>query len=173
VTAGAGCNWTAATSESWINISNPNGAGNGQVNFTSPLTLGSRSGTIFLTNGSGECRISQSGLAGVQEAADLRWLATLDLRGGSAQVVVNERLVVHERAAIESHMERRPMSRVDAVVTRGQGTPGIWRFSVPGAALSNFNVLAGMVKGVTADSITFALSGRPGERIAFTFRTDE
>jgi hypothetical protein len=62
-------------------------------------------------------------------------------------------------------------NRVEATLVEGRGKAGVWRFELLSAegAGGSIRVLAGDVVTVAATSITFRLTGTPGERIAFTF----
>ena len=173
VSAEARCAWTAQASDPWINITNGSGSGDGEVRFNAPLTATTRAGEITLTDGSGRCRVSQSGVL-VAPVRDLDLLSSLD-GDSTVQLVVNGAAVaLHGRGNRHAMAARREgLNRIEGVVVKGWGRPGTWRITIAQGALKLLHPLAGDVLSQQADSITFALSGRPGERIAFTFRTDE
>jgi hypothetical protein len=69
---------------------------------------------------------------------------------------------------------QRGENRVEARVVQGAGKPGTWRFELGSTANlvpGSLRVLAGSVTEVSGDALVFRLSGRPGERVMFTFRT--
>jgi hypothetical protein len=66
-------------------------------------------------------------------------------------------------------------NRVEAVLVRGGGRPGTWRFDFSGQSAfkpGSLRVIAGTVVLVTGDAVVFRLNGRPGERMVFTFEID-
>jgi hypothetical protein len=62
--------------------------------------------------------------------------------------------------------------RVEAQLVSADGKPGTWRFAFSGAAVRNLRPQSGKVEALTPESITFRLSGRPGERVVFVFETE-
>jgi hypothetical protein len=71
---------------------------------------------------------------------------------------------------------RRGENRVEAMVVQGAGKSGTWRLELGGTTSfrpGSLRVVAGEVALVTADAVVFRLSGKPGERVMFTFRTEE
>lgn len=62
--------------------------------------------------------------------------------------------------------------RVEAVVDQ-IGGPGLWRFSVEGAAPQDsvLRVQVGAAVTISANAVVFRLTGKPGERIAFVIGT--
>jgi hypothetical protein len=66
-------------------------------------------------------------------------------------------------------------NRVEAVLVRGAGRPGTWRFDFSGETTirpGSLRVVAGTVVVITGDSLVFRLQGKPGERVVFTFEVD-
>jgi hypothetical protein len=60
-------------------------------------------------------------------------------------------------------------ARVEALLVTAAGRPGTWRFQLPSAVKpGSLRVVAGDVAAIAADTVTFRLAGRPGERIVFT-----
>ena len=58
--------------------------------------------------------------------------------------------------------------------SRARAKPGTWKFELaPTASLQpgSIRVIAGYVAVLTSDAVTFRLTGQPGERIVFTFKT--
>jgi hypothetical protein len=105
----------------------------------------------------------------------LDWTSTLDAPGARGQVVLAGAVTFVERgrssqaAAVEAGVHR-----LEARVVSAAGRPGSWTFVLGGRYVpGSLRVIAGPPTRVTDSQITFALSGRPGERVAFTFRADE
>jgi hypothetical protein len=68
---------------------------------------------------------------------------------------------------------RRGENRVEGHLVRGGGA-GTWRFELGTTASlepGSLRVIAGEVALLTEDALVFKLSGRPGERVVFSFRT--
>jgi hypothetical protein len=67
---------------------------------------------------------------------------------------------------------RRGENRVEAQLVQAAGA-GQWRFELRGDALQagSLRVVAGEVLQVSSDAIVFRMSGKPGERIVFTFKS--
>jgi hypothetical protein len=64
-------------------------------------------------------------------------------------------------------------NRVDAELLAGPDGPGVWRFEALAAGAlepGSLRALAGEVVEVGPEAITFRISGKPGERVAFAFR---
>jgi hypothetical protein len=71
---------------------------------------------------------------------------------------------------------RRGVNHVEAVLVRGGGRPGTWRFELSGQASvkpGSLRVIAGAVALITGDSVVFRLQGNPGERVVFTFEVED
>ena len=110
----------------------------------------------------------EHGLFGPAEAAG--WSALLALDGGAGQITVNGSRVTYQAPGIVQLVDPAGPARVEALVVTAAGRPGTWRFQLPaGAAPGSLHVVAGDVAVITADTVTFRLAGRPGERLVFTF----
>jgi hypothetical protein len=60
---------------------------------------------------------------------------------------------------------------VEGTVVDADGRPGTWRFQVVGGVRpGSLRVIAGTVVALSADEIVFRLSGKPGERVVWSFR---
>jgi hypothetical protein len=108
----------------------------------------------------------------------LAWSSELDLEGGSGQVVVNGSSAVFAPKGRSTAVAvgRRGENRVEALVVQGAGKAGTWRFELGGTTSfrsGSLRIVAGEVALVTADAVVFHLTGKPGERVVFTFRTEE
>ena len=71
---------------------------------------------------------------------------------------------------------RAGVNRVEAVLVRGSGRSGTWRFDFSGASTfkpGSLRVVAGTVAVITGDTVVFRLQGKPGERVVFTFEVDD
>jgi hypothetical protein len=104
----------------------------------------------------------------------LKASSELDVADGEGQVVTNGLAASAVRAGLAAMTtEARPgMNRVEAVLVRGAGRPGTWRFDFSGQnafKAGSLRVIAGTVVLVTGDAVVFRLQGRPGERVVFTF----
>ena len=171
------CSWTAVTNANWIDIQNGGGSGSGTVGFTvqpNP-TLAARSGTIRLLEGSQpSCSITQAAavLAGTVDEPVLGWTSDLQVPGGRGQVVVDgTHATFHESGARQGWAESRASRhRIEGTLVTADGRAGTWRFRLEGPlAPGSLRVIAGEVAAIAADTITFRLAGRPGERVVFTF----
>lgn len=99
----------------------------------------------------------------------------LDVAGGSGQVVVNGTSLAFAgrgRSALAAR-GRRGENRVEAQLVQAAGG-GQWRFEVHGEGLEagSLRVVAGEVTLVSSDAVVFRMSGKPGERVVFTFRSN-
>ena len=68
---------------------------------------------------------------------------------------------------------QRAQRRVEAVLVNATG-PGTWRFELGTTASlepGSLRVIAGEIALETEDALVFRLSGKPGERVVFSFRT--
>jgi hypothetical protein len=160
-----------------ITINSGTGTGNGQVRFTvGGLTLGSRTGTIRLFEGtSPTCTVQQGGLLNAPTPSDqaATFTSILELEGGEGQVVVDGNTATFQRrGAREAGVpEGRALHRVEATVVNATGRAGTWRFQLAsGVAPGTLRIVAG--KGALAGDagVVFQLSGKPGERVVFAFR---
>ena len=107
----------------------------------------------------------------------LTWATGLDLsRSGEGRLSVNGGLsVVRAGRQTLRHARVAGSNLVEATVSRGQGGAGAWRFDFagqPGFKRGSLRAVAGRVGAITPDGIVFALEGKAGERIAFTFETE-
>jgi hypothetical protein len=105
------------------------------------------------------------------------WISDLAVPGGHGQVVLNGTDAFFPSAG-PSRMTAaiRPGSnRVEAVLVNALGRGGTWRFDLGGQGLKagSLRVVAGEVVLATPDTVVFRLSGRPGERLVFSFRTED
>ena len=105
----------------------------------------------------------------LDSAAQFTWSNELDVDGAAAQVRLNE--------GPEFLPARGEARRGDNVVSgrllRTAGRPGSWRFDLglDSAFVSgSLRPVAGTVEEITSSSITFRMSGRPEEAVAFRFR---
>jgi hypothetical protein len=67
-------------------------------------------------------------------------------------------------------------NRIEAVLARGAGRSGTWRFDFSAVAAfkpGSLRVVAGTVAVITPDAVVFRLQGKPGERVVFTFEVDD
>ena len=110
--------------------------------------------------------------------ATLRWASRLDVDGAWGRVRGNGADVGAAAGgqATLAIPARAGANRVEADLQGGSGRAGSWRFELldrealePGS----LRVLEGQVLLVTEDAIVFRLSGRGGERVAFTYRSRE
>jgi hypothetical protein len=110
-------------------------------------------------------------------ASPVAWSTQLEVPDGEGQVVVNGRVAsaVRPGLATMAIQGRTGTNRVEAVLVRGDGRPGTWRFDFSGQSVvkpGSLRVVAGAVALVTGDAVVFRLQGRPGERVVFTFEID-
>ena len=173
----AGCRWTAESNRPWVHASG-SASGSGTIQFTLDPNpdAGTRSGSILLAERpSASCPIQQRGLLSLHEttepgAADS--ISELDVEGAAGQVVVDGSSVsYHVRGTVTVAIRGGTrVHRVEATLVAAAGRPGTWRFHLPsGVKPGSLRVVAGDVAAITADTVTFRLAGRPGERIVFRF----
>jgi hypothetical protein len=97
----------------------------------------------------------------------------LTLPGASGQIVLNgsESAFVGEGPSRANLGGRLGLNRVEAVVGEATG-PGEWRLelSSPGREIDALVVVVGQPVRVSTREAVFALAGRPGERLVFSFR---
>jgi len=103
------------------------------------------------------------------------WANELDVAAGSAQVRLNEGPDFFPARGYSHGVgeARRGENLVSGRLVRASGKAGSWRFDLgqsSALAPGSIRVVTGTVEEVTASSITFRLSGRPDEAVAFTFR---
>lgn len=161
----------------WIEfLSSTTGRGNGRMRYRVGLSASPRSGRIGIAEGSGSCGIRQAlPLRDPHGPAALMLTTTLDATGARGQILLNGSVMWVERGrAFRNAVLEAGVHRLDAVLVTAAGRPGSWTFVLAGRYVpGSLRVLAGQPARATESQITFALSGRPGERVAFTFRTDE
>jgi len=86
-----------------------------------------------------------------------------------------EREELSVRLAAMAAEGKRGVNRVEAVLVRGAGRPGTWRFDLsnqPAMKPGSLRVVAGTVALITNDAVVFWLQGKPGERIVFAFELE-
>jgi len=82
VTAGAGCTWTASSSQSWLTItSGPGGSGNGTIAYTAAANGGSSARTARISLGSVSFTLTQSGSCTYVLAPETRTVAAASTTG--------------------------------------------------------------------------------------------
>ena len=91
--------------------------------------------------------------------------------GGRGQIVIDGAALHYQDVGVDQG----PMTpatgtrQVVSQIITAKG-PGTWTFRLHGSARpGSLRPLAGNVTQLTADSITFRLAGKPGERVVFTF----
>jgi hypothetical protein len=168
-----GCQWTANTDVNWITLTGAtSGVGNGAIPYSvAALAIGVRNGRVGIAqSGSARCAISQALLRAEEQRPG--WESILDVDGGRGQMVIDGASVRYqEQGASQGSIPTTAGTRqVVAVLVASKGRPGSWTFRLPGIARTgSVRPLAGAAATVTADSITFRLAGKPGERVVFTF----
>lgn len=175
LTSRAGCQWSAESTESWIEITGGGGSGNGVVRFTVAANPGgARTGRVRLDQDhAARCEIGQAGGKAALQRGGLTLQAALDVPAAEGQVVVNGNASFFQATGrVPAPVEARPgTNRVEAILIRAPGRPGSWRFEMNGAYQpGSFRVIAGDVALLTAETIVFRLAGKPGERVVFSFR---
>jgi hypothetical protein len=164
-------------SATWLQIDGPaTGTGNGVVGYQLGVNLGpARTARIQLSeDGSASCAITQSGVTGAEDAGgETVWTSHLDVTGGRGEVVIDGVAVaVQERGVYLGRAGAQTVHRVEARLVEGAGRPGVWRFEIGGPAVpASVRPLAGNVIQASGGVVAFHLEGRPGERLAFTWRT--
>jgi hypothetical protein len=175
VTTQPGCGWTATLGGdgggNWINFTSPNsGSGSGSVTYTVPgLALGTQ--TAFIRVGSSECVVVRSALGLKDGGASMQWESELAVEGGRGQIVIDGATVRYQDQG--PHALSLPpdagLRQVVAQLVAGKGRPGSWTFRLSHVRAGSLRPLGGNPTQVTADSITFRLTGRAGERVVFVF----
>ena len=103
------------------------------------------------------------------------WANELDVTEARAQVRLNEGPDFFPVRGYSHGVgeARRGENLVSGRLLRAAGKAGSWRFDLSQAsalAPGSLRAVTGTVEEITASSITFRLSGRPDEAVAFTFR---
>jgi hypothetical protein len=105
------------------------------------------------------------------------WISDLAVPGGQGQVVLNGADAFFPSAGPSriTAAVRPGSNRVEAVLVNAPGRGGTWRFDLGGQGLKagSLRVVAGEAVLATPDTVVFRLSGRPGERVVFSFRTED
>jgi len=177
VTNRGNCQWSAESTESWIEVTGgAGGNGSGAVRFSVAANPGSaRTGRIRLDQDhNARCEIAQTGAgAATAQRTGLSMQTVLAVPAAQGQVVVNgSAALFQEVGRRQSAVETRPgPNSVEATLVQAQGRPGTWRFEMNGLfEPGSFRVIAGDVALLTSEAIVFRLAGRPGERVVFSFR---
>jgi hypothetical protein len=109
------------------------------------------------------------------QARRVDWASELAVAEATGQVVLNgsAAAVAGPGRSTALAAGRQGENRVEAQIVQGAGKPGTWRFEL-GATASlvpgSLRVVSGTVAEVSGDAVVFRLSGRPGERVVFSFR---
>jgi hypothetical protein len=111
----------------------------------------------------------------LDSVAHFTWANELDVAEASAQVRLNEGPDFFPARGYSHGVgeARRGENLVSGRLLRAAGKAGSWRFDLGQAstlAPGSLRAMTGTVEEITASSITFRLSGRPDEAVAFTFR---
>jgi hypothetical protein len=138
----------------------------GNGTYSSPITI--------TVNNTGPCATPDAGPApGASSSAIL--VSELGVPGGAGQIVANGEAVFPRTGRSPFAVRLKAgENRVEATLVEARAG-GTWRFelgALPGFQPETLRAVAGDVVQVAADSVTFRLQGRPGERIVFTFRTE-
>jgi hypothetical protein len=109
-----------------------------------------------------------------REAA-LVWTTQLDAAGAEGHVGVNGALSAVRTGPTAMRSARvAGVNLVEATLSRAAGA-GAWRFDFsgqPGFKRGSLRAVAGKVAVLAPDAIAFALEGKAGERIVFTFESE-
>jgi hypothetical protein len=129
---------------------------------------------LITVNNTGPCVTPDPGPAPDPSAASTTFVSELGVPGGAGQVVANGE-VAFPRAGRSAFAVRLKAGEnlVEATLVEARGG-GTWRFelgALPGFRPETLRVVAGDVVQLAADSLSFRLQGRPGERVVFAFRT--
>jgi hypothetical protein len=93
--------------------------------------------------------------------------------GATGQIILNgsEAYFVGAGQSRVSARGRPGTNRVEALLVDGKGEPGRWGFDLTATRLpvDGLRIVAGQTVSVSPSTVVFALSGRPGERIVFSF----
>jgi hypothetical protein len=173
VVAGNGCGWTVAVSDSWIQIQgSASGSGSGTVNFTlnGNTSIDSRTGTIAIQGRGASCQIRQNGILGATAESRSVMTSELLVKDGNGQVVLDGTEVFYQgEGPFQVPIAGSARRRAVATLVSGAGSPGLWRFHITGLEPGSVAVIAGQVASIDAESVVFRLTGRPGERMVFSF----
>jgi hypothetical protein len=129
-----------------------------------------------IVNNTGPCVTPDPGPAPYASAATATLVSELGVPGGAGQVVANgEALFPRPGRSPLAVRLKAGENLVEATLVDGRGS-GTWRFemgAVPSFRPGSLRVVAGDAVQLAADSLTFRLQGRPGERVVFAFRAED
>jgi hypothetical protein len=130
---------------------------------------------LVTVNNTGPCVTPDPGTAPGASAASATLSSELGVPGGAGQVVANGEAAFPRagRSPLGVRLKAGE-NRVEATLVEARSR-GTWRFDLgglPGFRPESLRVVAGEVVQVAADSVTFRLQGRPGERVVFVFRVE-
>jgi hypothetical protein len=184
----ARCAWSVESTEDWLQLAGAtSGTGSGTVAFrvTANDDDDERDARIRLRSGPGDSRCEVRQAAGGDGDGDAaspprdeprpaRFVlrSALDVGGGRAQIVLDGVTGVF----LDGRSDRAfrlagGAHRVEALVVNAEGRAGTWRFDLQGIEPGTLRPLGGSVSSLGDGTIVFRLQGRPGERVAFGFRT--
>lgn len=93
--------------------------------------------------------------------------------GATGQIILNgsEAYFVGAGQSRVSARGQPGTNRVEALLVDGKGQPGRWGFDLTATRrrVDGLRIVAGQTVSVSPSQVVFALSGRPGERIVFSF----
>jgi hypothetical protein len=130
---------------------------------------------LVTVNNTGTCVPPDPGAAPEASAASATLVSELGVPGGAGQVVANGEAAFPRagRSPLAVRLKRGD-NRIEATLVEAR-SGGTWRFelgALPGLRPDTLRVVAGDVVHLAADSVTFRLQGRPGERVVFSFRAE-
>jgi hypothetical protein len=130
---------------------------------------------LITVNNTGPCVTPDPGPAPDPSAAGATLVSDLGLPGAAGQVVANGEAAFPRagRSPLAVRL-RAGENLVEATLVEARAG-GTWRFelgALPGFRPETLRVVAGDVVQLAADSVTFRLHGRPGERVVFAFRAE-
>ena len=137
---------------------------------------GTDSSEVLVTvNNTGTCVLPESEAAPEASASSATLVSDLGVVEGAGQVVANGE-AAFPRAGRSPFAVRlkKGENRIEATLVEAR-SGGTWRFelgALPGLRPDTLRVVAGDVVHLAADSVTFRLQGRPGERVVFAFRAE-
>jgi len=130
---------------------------------------------LVTVNNTGSCVPPDPGAAPDPSAASATFVSELGVPGGAGQVVANGEAAFPRAGRTPFAVRlKRGENRVEATLVEAR-SGGTWRFdlgALPGFRPETLRVVAGDVVRLAADSVTFRLQGRPGERVVFAFRSE-
>ena len=135
----------------------------------------SSSKVLVTVNNTGPCATPDPGAAPDSSTLSATFVSELGVPGGAGQVVANGEAAFPPAGRSPFAVRlKRGENRVEATLVQAR-SGGTWRFelgALPGFRPETLHVVAGDVVQLAADSVTFRLQGRPGERVVFAFRTE-